>query len=701
MTEIAVRATVTTVRHASARMAVFQADDDQSARRRFVAKDLPRPPATGETWHITGTAEVHPSYGPQVVVTDMRLARPEGRLLARLLAGARFPGVGEATANKLWDAYGEQLLDLLEAADGEALLRVLPDDARSRAQVETIILEWPLIEAEPRILAGFDRVGIPLEIATKLLAVYGTDALDRLHDDPYRLLAFCGWKAADAIAHRMGVAADDKRRLAAACEAVLHTLLRDGDTLITGDALRKAAGVILGTPVDEHVLDIASRLGAIRRRPTGWQAAGAALMEDAVARRVAHELSSASRKPTNLPLTDRPLESVALNAGQASAVAMALTESFSLLVGGAGTGKTTTLKAICRAAEVDGTPVELMALSGRAALRMREATGQMARTITGWLNGVTTGDIDLSHEPLIVVDEASMVDLGSLYRILLLAPEGCRFLLVGDDGQLPPVGFGLTFHALLGVDAIPRTMLTEVMRQAAETGIPAAAQSVRNGVMPDLPAYEITADHGVSIADCDARDVVNTAVAIRRAMAGAQIVGSIKGAGDAADGGTVAMNAALHDAWATARKLDPSTWLRGEPVIWTVNDYELDLWNGSLGKIVGMTDGGLAIRFDEGDRTIPVELLEHLEPAWAITTHKAQGSQFETVIVPVTDSRILDRTLLYTGITRATRRVVLVGEPAIIRRAICRPPLVSQRMTYLKEAIERAIAHASDLHAAR
>ena len=700
MSDVDVRATVTHVLSVGACMAVFRADDDGHVRRRFVAKDLVRLPATGETWHIRGTAEIHPGYGPQVVVTDMKLARPEGCLLACLLAGQRFPGVGEATANKLWDAFGEQLIDVLEAGDAEALLRALPDDNRSRAQIETILLEWPLVDAEPRILAGFDRVGIPPRVAAKLFAVYDVDGLDRIYDDPYRLLALTSWKSADAIARRMGVGEKDERRLVAACEAALNVRLGDGDTLMDGDALRKAAAALLGMPVGDDVLDKASRLGAIRRRPTGWQSSGTALMEDVIAQRIADELASSSREPTVLPLPHRSGDGVDLNAGQAAAVAMAITANISLLVGGAGTGKTTTLKAICRAAAAAGIPVEMLALSGRAALRMREATGEMARTIAGWLNGVATGYVDLSTLPMIIIDEASMVDLGALYRIMLSAPAGCRFLLVGDDGQLPPVGFGLTFHALLGVDAIPRTVLTEVMRQAAASGIPATAQSVREGVLPDLPAFDGTADHGVSIAACDARDVVTTAVAIRRGLPNAQIVGSIKGAGDPADGGTAAMNAALHDAWAVARKLNPSSWLRGEPVLWTVNDYDLDLWNGSLGKVQGMTENGLAVRFDEGDRTIPAELLEYLEPAWAITTHKAQGSQFEIVVVPVTAGRILDRALLYTGLTRATRRVVLVGDPTIIRDAIRRPPQATRRATYLAQAVTNAIIASAEAEAA-
>lgn len=700
MTTVTTLATIVHVVLAGTRICVFRADDADGNRRRYVVNNLPRIPFTGETWHIEGEAQVHPQHGPQIAVTRMSVTRPQGRLLARLLAGQRFPGVGNATADKLWGAFGEKLVDVLDAGDGEVLRQVLGDDARSRAQIETILLEWPTVNAEPRILAGFDRIGIPSGIAVKLLMVYGMDALDLLHDDPYRLLAFSGWKTVDAIAKRMGVEPEDSRRLAAACEAALHAQLGHGDTLMTEEAVRKAAGRLLDMTVPTDALDTARRLGALRRRPIGWQSSGPALMEDAIAQRIADMFASPSRGPTILPLVDHGDDEVALNAGQLAAVDMALSQPFSLLVGGAGTGKTTALKAICRGARAAGIPVEMMALSGRAALRMREATGHQARTIVGWLMGVANGNVDLSVLPLVIIDEASMVDLGSLYRIVRAAPAGCRFLLVGDDGQLPPVGFGLTFHTLLEVHAIPRTMLTEVMRQAAETGIPAFAQAVRSGELPDVDAYVPKDGMGVSIAACDSDAVVATAVAIRRELPGAQIVGSVKGAGSAGDGGTIAMNVTLHDAWAASQRLSPTDFLRGEPVMWTVNDYDLDLWNGSLGKVMAMTDDGLAVRFDDGDRTIPIELLDALDLAWAITTHKAQGSSFDTVIVPVTPSRILDRTLLYTAITRARRRVILVGDPAIIRDAIRRPPHASRRLTWLREATKIAIAESMKAQAA-
>lgn len=699
MNAVTVMATVVAVVHPGRRTCVFRAAAANGERQRYVVTDLPRTPCIGETWHIEGETTVHPVHGRQIAVSKMSIARPEGRLLARLLAGQRFPGVGEAAADRLWGAFGEQLVDVLEAGDRAAMIEVLGDDPRSRRQIETILLEWPTVDAEPRVLAGLDRIGVPAAIAAKLLAVYGAEALVRLHDDPYRLLAFAGWKTVDAIAQRMGVATDDTRRMTAACEAALHNRLAHGDTLMGNDALTTASEALLGELMADDTFETAQRLGAIRRRDTGWQASGPALMEEAVAQRIADELATPSRSPAVAPANDRD-DGINLNARQSAAVAMALREPVSLLVGGAGTGKTTVLKAIHHAATAAGSTVEMMALSGRAALRMREATGAQARTIAGWLAGVAAGHVDLSSRPLIIIDEASMVDLGSLYRIIRAAPVGCRFLMVGDDGQLPPVGFGLTFHALLGVGAIPRTMLTEVMRQAAETGIPAFAQTVRNGHLPDVPAHSAEADVGVSIAACAARDVVATAVAIRRTIAGSQIVGSIKGVGEATDGGTVAMNQLLHEAWSASNRLASADFFRGEPVMWTVNDYDLDLWNGSLGKVIGMTDEGLAVRFDEGDRVIRVELLGNLDHAWAITTHKAQGSQFETVIVPVTSSRILDRTLLYTAITRARRRVILVGDPTVIGKAIRHLPHSSRRTTWLREAVESAIGKRPDAQAA-
>lgn len=694
MTHAAGLVTVDRVLVRSATLAVFRGEGADRVRRRYAWHRPTRPPCVGESWHVEGEVEHHPLHGPQIQVTSMTPARPQGRLLRHLLAGERFPGVGESTANRLCDAMpADDLIAVLDAGDGGALRQVLGDRPRAEAQIETILTEWPLVEHEPQLIAWFERNGVPPHIASKALACYGADTLRLLTDDPYRLLAFAGWKTIDPVARAAGIAPDDPRRQVAAVEAALHDDLGTGATVMGTDALRKAVGGLLGAEKASAALDAARRHKAVVERPSGWQAAGPALMEEAVAARIAHEIAADTPQPSLLGL---PIAQVtrarSLNGGQEAAMRMALSERFSLVTGGAGTGKTTMLGALHDAAAEAGVPIEMMALSGRAALRMREATGGTARTIAGWLALLERGKLELAGAPLIVIDEASMVDLGSLYRIMAGAPDSSRFLLIGDDGQLPPVGFGLTLHALLGLPEIPRVHLTEVMRQAAETGIPAFAAAVRDGVLPDMAIYEDDASTGVSIAACAEGEVAATAVAIRRALGDARIVGSVKGTSDPATGGTVAMNALLHRAWIEAKGLAPTPFARGEPVMWTVNDYDLELWNGSLGRVAGEVEDGLAVHFDEGDRIIPHELLNNLDLAWVITTHKAQGSSFDIVVVPVTRSRLLDRTLLYTAVTRARRQVILVGDVQVIAEAVRRPPSASRRLTWLEHAVRTVIA---------
>lgn len=679
MSEVHTKACVTSIVYARDSYCVFRAENLEGVRARYVAKDLPRTPIAGEAWHIHGITSQHPVHGDQVDVMAMSLARPEDELLTRLLSGPRFPGIGSATANKLWGAFGNKLIDVLDTKDRASLESVLGNVKRARENIDTLLIEWPSVQEEPRILADLDELGIPARLAARLFAIYAGKTVEQIRADPYRMLAIANWTVVDPIACQIGVLPDDPRRISAAIEHSLHEMLEQGDTLSPAQSILKLAQEKTGLVLSEGDLSIAERSGAIVRRDSGWQAAGPALMEEAIARRIAHDIRRTPPHP-HLPFqaTDT-VDDVLLNSAQAQAVEMATTSWWSLITGGAGTGKTTVLKAICKRARALGLGVELMALSGRAALRMREATGEKARTIAGWLNGVRLGHVDLSTNPLIIIDEASMVDLGSLYRIVKAAPDGCRFLLVGDDGQLPPVGFGLTLHALIDVPQIPRTELVEVMRQAAETGIPQAALAIRQGIVPDFGPFDPSSESGVMVVECAEADVVEKAVAIRRSMPGARIVGSVKGRGKDWDGGINAMNSALHDAWAQAKGQPADDWIRGEPVMWTVNDYDLDLWNGSLGQVIGHVEGGLAVRFDEGERIIPSDLLEHLELAWAISTHKAQGSQFDTVIVPITRSRILDRTLIYTALTRARKRVIVVGTLAIMENVIESAPKVATR----------------------
>jgi exodeoxyribonuclease V alpha subunit len=233
----------------------------------------------------------------------------------------------------------------------------------------------------------------------------------------------------------------------------------------------------------------------------GYQPLGAAVMERTVANRLRDLLAGAPGPERNL--FSRHLQSITadviasfegraglqLNAGQRRAVGMALHHPVSVLTGGAGTGKTTVLQVIHCIAEQVGVPVIQMALSGRAAQRMREATGRAASTIAAFLRAAEQGHVDPESEPLVIVDESSMLDLPLMYSIVQVLPVRARLLLVGDPYQLPPIGFGLIFQVLAASPNTPRVELMEVHRQARSSGIPQIARDVRHGIVPRLPAF--------------------------------------------------------------------------------------------------------------------------------------------------------------------------------------------------------------------
>lgn len=368
---------------------------------------------------------------------------------------------------------------------------------------------------------------------------------------------------------------------------------------------------------------------------------------------------------------------------------MIATKPLSILAGGAGVGKTTTLNAVHAVARQQMRPVWQMALSGKAARRMSDATGEPATTIASFLNRVALDQINLAAEPwLLVIDEASMLDLPTLYRILRAMRPGNSLALVGDPGQLPPIGFGLTFHALVEEDAIPRVELTEVHRQAASTGIPQAAKAICEGTAPDLGTFT-GPGVGVSFIEAEPEQAFHVIADVLERLGGidaAQIIGTVK----AREAGVTTLNRSFHATLALGQPTFGG-FAVGEPVLWTVNDPELDLLNGTLGRVAGVEDQ-LKVTWDDGRTlTIPEAQIGDMEHAYAITCHKAQGSQFGRVVVPVYPSRLLDRTLLYTAITRAENQVVLVGDRAALQNALATPAHSSRRLTGIRHHLREQL----------
>lgn len=355
---------------------------------------------------------------------------------------------------------------------------------------------------------------------------------------------------------------------------------------------------------------------------------------------------------------------------QRAAVRMVMSGRLSILTGGAGVGKTTCLRAVNAIARRFGYDVHQIALAGRAAQRMSDATGDSARTIASWLAEASCGRLATGGRSLVVVDEASMLDLPTMYRLLWHLHEDARLLLVGDVSQLPPIGYGLVLHRLVQSRVIPKVELTRVLRAVESTGIPIVSRAIRDGVVPPLLPYR-DGHPGCSFIPCAPREIVGAVERIRADLEGEDV--QVIAATYAGPAGIDTVNTCFHRFNAHG-KPRLGRFAESDPVIWLKNDYGRGLWNGSMGTVVVLGREHLSVRLDGQSLDLAREDLGNLDLAYAISCHKAQGSQWGTVVVPIVRSRLMDRALLYTALTRAQMRVVLVGDRALLEETIRQPP---------------------------
>lgn len=677
--------------------AIFNGITEDATKYRLVASSstMPRPPVAGETWLIEGVMRKHPKHGPYVQANHATLKRPSGRLLVNAIAKSKsFPGIGQTWAQRLWDEFGENLYRLLNTGEAAPFIDLLGSEL-----AELLVKGWRTIAFETDVYSWLDKHGIPVGLANKLISIYGDNILESLENNPYRLLAFTSWGQADTLARSMGIDIQDERRLVAAVDAAVYRRLKSAHTWTDRDVFTESIGTILGCPpaAVESALDKAIIENSVLEVAGGIQGLGPVSMERYVAGRVCEILSgqyeAAQMTFRTLPDDDfltsffndyHKKFRLNLNENQRKAVHLALTSPSGMICGGAGVGKTTVLHAIIEAAKPLNAQVHMMALSGRAARRMSEATGHPAMTITAFLKAIDSGMIDLDCEPTLAIDESSMVDLATMYRILRRIKPGCKLLMIGDPGQLPPIGFGVVFHCFFETEFMPRVELTEIHRQAAGTGIPLVSQDVRNGRIPDLSSYA-GKGLGVSFIECQKGKIPDTVLDVVYEIGGfdeVQIISPVK----IGPAGTRAINHLCHEMLSPGKPMYGG-FSQSEPVIWLVNNYELGLMNGSLGKIAS-AENNLTVIWDEGK--MQIEDTRDMDLAYAITVHKAQGSQFSRVVVPVFGSRLLDRTLIYTAITRAQHQVVLVGDRKAFERSVIEQPDTNRRQTALLNHLKQS-----------
>jgi len=691
----------------------------------------------GSLWEVSGKEYVNQFVINDIVVSEytieaesINFLRPSGRILARWLS-SNISGIGSVIANRL--VRIKNLNSLIENQDRVTLLEVA---GMSQERVRRLFEQWPDASLY-KTIEWLEVQRLPLNLGDKLVAVFGAEAIDKVKSHPFLLMAMgVSFEKTMQVARELHLCMSDN---CVAAGVALHVTVKHGaetgSTVIDSKTLANVCTQVMTAPSPARVGDIAVEEGLLVRVKNGYQVYGKALMEAAVAQFLVdmhkrrpgdNALLAAWEKALSKEVVAAALSNYessldfALTVEQRAAVVGAVSAPVCCIAGGAGTGKTTILRAILGVykAIADGIPCYQVALSGRAARRMADSTGDPAQTIAK-LIAMHLGDKkpDLPPHLLLVIDEASMVDLLSMYKLIGMLPQATRLLFVGDIYQLPPVGDGLVFHALADTP-IPFFNLSQVKRQSEQSGIHRFATSIRKSAL-ELPnrtkkmlleSDDCSIESNASIARLielwrDAGGIGNIVLSpVRRGELGVENINTQLQLAVGMDRPALYYRDESRG-WMPWITPTGSQLLEGDPILVVANNYDedADIRNGDLGivtEVFGKPNEGTGavgvIEVNDVAIFVTPEILEKLQLGYAVTIHKSQGSQWHTcfVMLPIEASRMIDQTLIYTAVTRPTDRLVLIGDEVVIQQAVRRGSKALERQTCLRERILEADKYA-------
>ena len=660
--------------------------------------------APGERMTVTGVWTNHPSYGPQFAAESVERRMPETEEdIAAYLASGILKGIGPATARRLVDRFGADTLAVIEE-EPERLQTVKGITAKKAMELSAAFRELTGLK---RVMEFLARYELPVPLAMQLYRAYGAQALPRLKEDPYLLTGQAygvAFSTMDEIALSMGFDGDSPCRVEAALTYELSHNLNNGHVFLPRDKLLFASAQLIDGDPDalETALDGLLARGVIVQDPVaGVQACYLQRLyqaETQVARRLLSLRDAPRQTGKNVDKIIAEMEArqgIAYAPQQRRAVELAARSGVLLLTGGPGTGKTTSTRGIVTLLERMGLTVLLLAPTGRAAKRMSELCSREAQTIHRCL-GMTfnelTGEVtfkknekDLLEADAVIVDEMSMVDLELMASLLRAMRPGCRLVMVGDPDQLPSVGAGNVLGDLLRSGVIPSVSLTEIFRQAEKSAIIRNAHAVNTGRPPEL---KNTQNDFFFLCRRAPDRLVQTVVELCRQRLPNNMgipAEQIQVLSPTRKGvcGTVNLNRALQAA------LNPPTagkrqklwgdmvFREGDRVMQTRNNYDVvwekddgsmgaGIFNGDVGVIQEIDPSGelITIQFDDRTCVYTADLLNQLDMAYAMTVHKAQGSEYRCVVLvsAAVAPALMVRGVLYTAITRARELLVLVGD---------------------------------------
>lgn len=674
-------------------------------------------PLIGQLLEIEGEWVKHPKFGQQFKATTYKTVAPtEISGIEKFLASGAINGIGPAMAKKIVAEFGEKTLEIIAKSPNE-LLKVPGIGKKTAEKISASYLEQSELT---EIMVWLENHGISNTYAGKIFAKYGSFAIDIMEKDIYRLfqdIEGIGFLTADKLAFNLGIQREDKRRIISGIDYALMQLCNNGHCCIPEMALVDKTAKILQVNNQIIFTILKERIdnGSLNTEVVG----GETLIyppylyyaEKKVATRLL-QLQQATEplSEDNLSLFIKVWEKdnqIQLAQKQKEAIKACLHHGVLVLTGGPGTGKTTVIKGILSILKAQGLKIRLAAPTGRAAKRLSETTGQKALTIHRLLEannlaqddnlqlGFSKDIDDQLDADVIILDEVSMVDIVLMHHFLNAVPDGCRIILVGDTDQLPAVGPGSVLKDIIRSQKIPAIRLDEIFRQAQTSMIIQNAHIINAGRLPDLRKqysdfvfYELNDDTSITqkILDLCTKDLPHEGFNVLKDV---QVLSPMH----RFLCGVENLNLMLQEQLNSKKNQDElkyssQTFRVGDKVMHIRNNYQKNVFNGDIGFIQDINNEKLTVDYFDHIVTYEKNELNELTLAYASSVHKSQGSEYKVVIIPLSTSHyiMLQRNLLYTAITRAKQKVIIIGSKKALMTAI-QSNRTQKRYTLLAERL--------------